>query len=186
MRLLIWLTRSSLILCGIVICSCQLSVKASAQTFTNPIFPSQDPWVTYVNGTYYYSEAYCGVADVCVKSSHSLTGLITAPWVGVWSSASFSNPNGGDIWSPEVHYVNGNWYIYYAADAGGNNNSHRIFVLQASNAGNPTGTYIEANTGLAHGQLNERGGVWAIDPDVFTAADGNLYLTFSCANTSTA
>ena len=155
------------------------SADATA-TFTNPIFKGQDPWVTLVGGTYYYSESYCGVADVCVKSSPTLTGLASAPWVGVWNHGQNTDPNGGDIWKPQIHYINGNWYIYYAAD-NGNNNNHHLFVLQASSS-NPVGSYVEGSTGLPHGQLNERRGVWAIDPNVFTAADGNLYITFSCTN----
>jgi len=149
-------------------------------TFTNPIFAGQDPWVTRVGGIYYYSESYCGVADVCLKSSPTLTGLASAPWVGVWNHGRDTDPNGRDIWKPQVHYINGSWYIYYAADNGDNNN-HRLFVLQAS-SNNPLGTYVEGSTGLPHGQMHESGGVWAIDPNVFIAADGKLYITFSCTH----
>src|SRR6185312_2310589 len=67
-----------------------------------------------------------------------------------------------------------------AADNGDNDN-HRLFVLQASSS-NPLGSYVEGSTGLPHGQLRENGGVWAIDPNVFTAADGKLYVTFSCTH----
>src|SRR6185437_6452869 len=66
-----------------------------------------------------------------------------------------------------------------AADNGSDDN-HRIFALQASNSSNPMGAYVEANTGVAHGQVYGTDGIWEIDPDVFTAADGNLYMTFSC------
>lgn len=157
-----------------------VAFTAKAQTFTNPVFNSQDPWVTYVNGTYYYSESYCGVADICVKTSSTLTGLSSAPWIGLWSHGQNTDPNGSDIWAPEIHFLNGNWYIYYAAD-NGNNNNHHLFILQSS-SGSPTGPYVEGNTGLPHGQLNESTGNWAIDPDVFVAGDGNLYITFSCTN----
>ena len=154
----------------------------AANTFINPIFSSFDPWVTFVNGMYYYTQSYCGAADICVKSSPTLSGLANAPWVGVWNHANNADPNGGDIWAPELHYVGGNWYIYYAAD-NGNNNNHRLFALVPTTAnGGPTGSFTEANTGLTHGQLNESTGNWAIDPDVFVAADSNLYLTWSCTN----
>lgn len=155
------------------------SADATA-TFTNPLFTGQDPWVTKVGGTYYYSESYCGLADICLKSSPTLTGLASAPWVGVWSHGQDTDPNGRDIWKPQIHCINGNWYIYYAADNGDNNN-HRLFVLQASSS-NPLGSYVEGSTGLPHGQLHEYSGVWAIDPNVFTAADGKLYITFSCTH----
>ena len=158
------------------------SYALSAQTFTNPTFTSQDPWVTFVNGMYYYTESYCGTADVCVKASSTLTGLSSASWIGLWTHGASTDPNSTDIWAPELHYINGGWYIYYAAD-NGNNNNHHLFVLTTS--GGPTSAFHEADTGLAHGQMAESTGNWAIDPDVFTAADGNLYITFSCTNQNT-
>lgn len=157
----------------------ETAVSASAQNFTNPTFSGGDPWITFVNGNYYYSRSYCGVGDICVKSSSTLTGLANASWVGVWNHGQNIDPNGDDIWAPELHYINGGWYIYYAADNGDNAN-HHLFVLTTS--GGPASPFSEANTGLSHGQLTESTGNWAIDPDVFTAADGKLYITWSCTN----
>jgi len=156
---------------------------AGAQTFTNPLFNGGDPWVTYVSGTYYYSESYCGLATICIKTSSTLTGLATASWVGVWNNPS-SGPNSGDVWAPELHYINGAWYIYYAADNAGNNDTHRLFVLQADST-NPLGSYSMGNTGATNGQLVESTNHWAIDPDVFVAADNYLYVVWSCTNYST-
>ena len=154
-----------------------------AATFINPVFQGQDPWVTYVDGTYYYSGSNCGVADICIKESRSLSGLAKAPWMGVWKHAHDSDPNAREIWAPELHRVNGRWYIYYAADDG-DNNHHRLFVLSSDGTGSRLGTFHEAGTGLPHGEVHLSSDRWAIDPDVFTAADGKLYLTWSCTNFS--
>lgn len=105
-----------------------LTVVTQAHTSTNPTFASQDPWITYVNGAYYYSESYCGSASICIKASTTLTGLSGAAWVGVWSAPAIG-PNSGDVWAPELHYVDGQWYIYYAADTG-NNDTHRPGIRQ--------------------------------------------------------
>jgi GH43 family beta-xylosidase len=37
-----------------------------------------------------------------------------------------------ELWAPELHFIKGKWYMYFAADDG-NNNNHRIYVLE-----NPT------------------------------------------------
>jgi GH43 family beta-xylosidase len=136
------------------LCYCALAwvvwASCSAQTFTNPVLSSQDPWVTFDNGVYYYSESNCGLADICVVSSPTLTGLATAREVGVWHAPN-GGPNGREIWSPEIHKVNGHWYIYYAADDGSNDN-HRLFILRADSS-NPLGTYSMANTGLPNGRI---------------------------------
>nr|WP_239536146.1 glycoside hydrolase family 43 protein [Dyella kyungheensis] len=158
-----------------------LALPCAAETFTNPVFVGQDPWVTYEDGVYYYSSSHCGVAEICVKQSRTLTGLATAPWQGLWTPHRGSDPNGKEIWAPELHRVNGRWVIYYAADDG-DNNHHRLFALTSDGKGNGLGQFTEADTGLPHGQLDASTDHWGIDPNVFTAADGKLYLTWSCTN----
>lgn len=158
-----------------------LASPCAAETFTNPVFVGQDPWVTFVDGVYYYSSANCVVADICIKQSRTLTGLATAPWQGVWKHGRDSGINGKEIWAPEMHRVDGRWVIYYAADDG-DNNHHRLFALTSDGQGDALGTFVEADTGLPHGQLDASTDHWGIDPNVFTAADGKLYLTWSCTN----
>lgn len=165
-----------------------LSGGAFAQTFSNPVVsPNQDPGITYVNGTYYLltTAFLCQPEHICMRTSATLTGLKTAPLMDIWSAPPDPTaPNYNDLWQPELHYINGIWYIYYAADDGGqagvtpgNNSHHRLFVLQSPS---PGGTWVEGVTGLPHGQLNEQSGYWGIDPNVFTGLDGKLYLAFSC------
>ena len=155
----------------------RIPADASA-TFHNPLFKGGDPWVTRVDDIYYYAASNCGRADVCIKRSASLTGLADASWEGVWSHAAASDPNADEIWAPELHYLDGRWYIYYAADDGSNEH-HRLYVLVADA---PEGPYTEGDTGHPHGALVESSGHWAIDPNVFSAADGKRYLTWSCTD----
>jgi GH43 family beta-xylosidase len=54
--------------------------------------------------------------------------------------------------------------------------------LTSDGKGNGLGQFTEADTGLPHGQLDASTDHWGIDPNVFTAADGKLYLTWSCTN----
>jgi GH43 family beta-xylosidase len=154
--------------------------------FTNPIFVSQDPWITYVKGKYYFSQSGCGntcgsagANTIYIKESATLTGLSTAVWNAVWTAPA-TGPNSTNVWAPELHYINSAWYIYYAAtDATGEVSNHRNFVLQAM-SGSPLGQYTAGNTGAPNGELVDSTGTYAIDPDVFTATDGALYLTWSC------
>jgi len=157
-----------------------LGAPASAPggTFTNPLFAGGDPWVTRVDDVYYYSASDCGVAAICLKRSRSLSGLASAPWVGVWNPPKKHGANSKEIWAPEIHHLEGRWYIYYAADDG-DNNHHRLYVLESDRAQGP---YREADTGYPDGRLPDSSGDWAIDPDTFIAADGRLYLTWSCTD----
>lgn len=151
---------------------------AAAQTFTNPVFTSQDPWVTCVGGVYYYSESEGWT--VYVRKAGSLSGLAAAKPVAVWTAPA-TGPNSQYVWAPELHFVNGRWYIYYTADQG-DDVSHRLFVLQATTS-DPQGAFATADTGAPYGQLVTPDDNQAIDPDVFTGPDGKLYLVWSSVTT---
>jgi GH43 family beta-xylosidase len=150
---------------------------ANAQTFSNPLFPSQDPYVTFWEGNYYYTDA--GNNGIHVTKSPTLTGLSSAPPLTVWTSPWVGPDGHANLWGPEIHQVNGKWYIYFSADYQ-SNGRHRLYVLEGGK--NPLDPYQVANTGSARGQLVESTGKWAIDPDVFVGADNQLYLTWSCTN----
>jgi GH43 family beta-xylosidase len=143
-----------------------LTGSALASTFTNPLFKSQDPWVTFAGGFYYYSDS--NGATVSIRKSTTLTGLAHAPAVRVFTPATSSHNR--DLWGPELHFLRNHWYIYYAADDGRNAN-HRLYVAEAA-TDDPLGSYTDM------GELSEPSDDWAIDPDVFEA-HGALYLVWS-------
>jgi GH43 family beta-xylosidase len=78
--------------------------------------------------------------------------------------------NSSNVWAPELHYVNGKWYIYYAADDGVNEN-HRMFVLE-SETEDPLGKYTDKG-------MMDTAGRWAIDGTIFQKQDGSLYFIWS-------
>jgi len=168
---------------GFFCASNALSQQPPHGFFTNPLFRGGDPWIVYEDGVYIYSSADCAPHRdaICLKRSTTLAGIIDAPFKTVWMPRDRHDPNGTEIWAPEIHKLNGFWYIYYAADPKRNNERHRLFVLRAVTS-DPLGAYEEADTGAPHGALLTSDGHWAIDPDVFTAADGRLYLAWSCTN----
>lgn len=163
----VWLALAAL---SLVLVTC----RSGAQAFTNPVFQSQDPWVTYVDGSYYYSDS--AGRSIRIRKSPTLTGLATATPIVVWRAPD-RGPNSQNVWSPEIHCIGAAWYIYYAADDG-DNAHHRIFVVQATSS-DPQGSYREGDTGYPAGEIHEANNCWAIDPDVFTAADGKRYLVWS-------
>jgi GH43 family beta-xylosidase len=60
----------------------------------------------------------------------------------VWTYPT-SGPNCNGVWAPELHYLSGKWYIYYAATTCDNNNAnHRMFVLEG-NSQDPLGSYTD-------------------------------------------
>src|SRR4051812_39716523 len=107
-----------------------------AATFTNAIIADgQDPWAIYKDGFYYYTQTTGG--SVIVRRCSRLTGtsgLSNANQVRVFNPPA---PNNQDVWAPELHFLRGRWYAYYAADDGTNAN-HRVYVAEATTS-NPQG-----------------------------------------------
>jgi GH43 family beta-xylosidase len=85
-------------------------------TFTNPLAAGADPWVVKQDGTYYYIQSRND--GIWIAKSNQLTGVIVAPATQVWSAPA-SGWNRTNVWAPELHHIDGHWYIYYAAGASG-------------------------------------------------------------------
>jgi GH43 family beta-xylosidase len=138
-------------------------------TFTNPLAAGADPWVVKQDGMYYYVQSINdGINDgIWVSKAPTLTGVITAPRTRVWSppvTPPDTAWNRKNVWAPELHYIDGLWYIYYAAGrAGPPFTSQHAGVLE-SNSTDALGTYTDRGmlyTGdsLGTGQGNR----WSID-----------------------
>lgn len=97
------------------------------ERFENPVASrGADPWVIREGDHYYY--CFAGRGAVWVASSKSLVDVFTAKPVEVWRPER-GKPWSHGIWAPELHRLDGAWYIYVAADDGENAN-HRMQVLK--------------------------------------------------------
>jgi GH43 family beta-xylosidase len=125
------LTATAVLACGVVNAQAPqpapLPIVESPETLVNPILPSgPDPWVIWHDGFYYYMNTTG--RNLKIWKTRSMADLATAENKVVWTPP-LSGPNSRDVWAPELHYLRGKWYIYFAADAG-TNASHRIWVLE--------------------------------------------------------
>lgn len=135
--------------------------------FTNPILTSgPDPWV-FQDGEYYYLTFTTG-GNVTVYRTREMSDLSGAIQRVIWRAPA-TGPNSRNIWAPEIHKVNGKWYVYYAADDG-NNDNHRMFVLQNENEDPLLGTWQDL------GELELPADRWAIDGTIFEHNDELYYL----------
>lgn len=138
-------------------------------TFTNPLLPSgADPSVEYHDGFYYYMQTTG--TNLTIWKTRDITDLRDAERKIVWNPPA-SGPYSHDIWAPELHYVDGKWYIYFAADAG-TNETHRIWVLENASPDPLTGVWT------MEGKFADPSDKWAIDPTVFENK-GQLYAVWS-------
>ncbi|MBY5960140.1 glycoside hydrolase family 43 protein [Membranicola marinus] len=138
-------------------------------TFTNPILPSgADPYSTWHDGYYYYTHT---VGDrLILWKTDNLANLSSAEKRTIWvppSGEMFSK----NIWAPEFHFIEGRWYVYFAADDGDNNN-HRMYVMENKSEDPFQGDWE------FKGKVGTHLDRWAIDGNVFTYKD-QLYMIWS-------
>lgn len=142
------------------LCATLLAAGGTAvASFTNPILPSgPDPWIAQAGKTYYLMVTRGD--RLTIRKTTDITKVATAPEVTIWTPPP-TGPNSRSIWAPELHRINGRWFVYYtAADSAHDDNLHRgIFVLENDGADPTQGRWI------SHGRVNTR--YSAIDPTMF-------------------
>ncbi|WP_020620366.1 family 43 glycosylhydrolase [Paenibacillus daejeonensis] len=143
--------------------------------FYNILFQNGgDPWVyKHTDGYYYYTHTTGG--NVTLWRSKTITGLEGGDRMVAWTP-----PRGtmysSNIWAPEIHHVQGKWYIYFAADNGTNAN-HRMYVLENDSDNPLTGTWT------FKGKITDPSDRWAIDGTVLEVADQLYFLWSGWENT---
>lgn len=146
------------------------AADAQPATFTNPLLPGgPDPWVVRDGATYYYLNTMGNRIDIWKTAD--ITDLAHAERKTVWTPPA-QGPNSISIWAPELHRIDGRWYIYYtAAERGHDDDAHRgIFVLENESADPTTGSWRD------RGQLKTR--YHGIDGTTF-AYKGRRYFVYS-------
>jgi GH43 family beta-xylosidase len=127
-----------------------------------------DPFFAYRDGKYYH----CFLAWGCffVSSFDTLEEATTDGAVVAYIPSAEDAEYMTDCWAPEMHYIDGYWYIYYSASDGKSEN-HRMYVLK-SKTPNAMGEYEFV------GQITDSTNKWAIDGTVFEYK-GEMYYCWS-------
>lgn len=136
----------------------------SRQMFTNPVAPvGHDPWVVQNDGVYYY--CYADKNQLWINHSPDLTETVQFAGRSVWTP-----PEGElyskQLWAPELHPLDGAWYIYVAA-SDGTNETHRMYVLRSDT---PTGKFEFV------GKIATPDDKWAIDGTVLEVGDQRYFV----------
>ncbi|EIM82112.1 glycoside hydrolase family 43 protein [Stereum hirsutum FP-91666 SS1] len=149
------------------------ALLALGATFTNPIRDENgsDPWMTYFDGYYYLTTTEW--TDVTITRATTVEGLKTGETTVAFSTTATAYCC--NVWAPEIHLVNGIWYIYYVAGTSDAANQH-IQVLEG-NADSPWGLIP---TPVRRIVIPNRD-VWSIDPTIMVLSSGQ-YLVYSSFN----
>lgn len=150
----------------------------SEQTeYNNPIVLERaDPWIyKHTDGYYYFTGSVPGYQEIEVRRAKSLNELEDGERSSVWHA----HPEGEMsklIWAPEIHFIQGKWYIYFAAagddkvDKG--TFQHRMYVLECADENPVTGDWIEK------GQVKTAFESFSLDATTFEL-QGKLYYVWA-------
>ena len=74
-----------------------------------------DPYVyRHEDGSYYFTASVPAYDRIVLRKADSLEGLKKAKEITVWTKHEKGNMS-KHIWAPELHFIDGTWYIYFAA-----------------------------------------------------------------------
>jgi GH43 family beta-xylosidase len=151
---------------------------APGRTYANPLksVKGADPWIQFHDGNYYMIST-SWTSELTMRKSPTLAGLSTAPTIQVYRETVADRCC--NIWAPEMHLLNGRWYLYYTAGVGGSNyDSQRLHVLESAGS-DPLGPYTYKNRIQG---TNATG--WLIDGSVLRVGS-QLYVIASAFTTAT-
>ena len=147
--------------------------KANLIQISNPLIEQRaDPWIyRHTDGYYYFTATVPAYDKLILRRAETLEGLATAPEVVLWEKHK-SGIMGAHIWAPELHQIDGKWYIYFAAGSAEDIWAIRIYVLENESANPLEGTWVE------RGQLKTDWESFSLDASTFEH-DGTRYLVWA-------
>jgi len=115
------------------------------KTMNNKPFIEQraDPYVMrHTDGKYYFTASVPAYDKIVLRKADSLKELQTAEETVIWTKHE-NGEMSKHVWAPELHYLDGKWYVYFAAGERDNIWKIRPFVLECADADPITGTWVE-------------------------------------------
>lgn len=143
-------------------------------TFQNPLWNGADPWMTKYGDEY----IYCLSANNSIIVSRSKYITKKGELKTIWSAPSIGW-NRSCVWAPEIHFINGLWYVYYAAGESGPPFIHQRTGVLRSKTDDVFSDYEDMgilNTGDYPDNLSKN--IWSIDMTVLEHR-GKLFAIWS-------
>jgi GH43 family beta-xylosidase len=143
------------------------------ETLKNPIVEQRaDPWVyKHTDGFYYFTASVPEYDRIEVRRSKTIQGLGDAEPVVAWTKHE-DGIMSANIWAPEIHFIDGKWYIYFAAARKDAIFDHRMYVIENDSQNPLEGNWVEK------GQVRTAWESFSLDATTFEH-QGNLYYVWA-------
>ena len=156
-----------------------LDALTAADTIPNPlILQRADPYIVrHTDGYYYFMGTVPEYDRLELRRAQTIAGLAAAGAKTIWRQHP-AGEMGAHIWAPEIHFIGGKWYVYFAAGRADKVWDIRIYVLENASPNPLEGGWTE------RGQLKTNWESFALDATTFEH-HGTRYLLWA-QNDSTA
>ncbi|CAJ0546494.1 Ff.00g011210.m01.CDS01 [Fusarium sp. VM40] len=134
-------------LLGLLFLLCNTVTLANAQSpaiyYDNPLIHQRaDPHILkHTDGWYYFTASVPEYDRIILRRSETIQGLADAREVTIWNRES-SKAGIGYVWAPEIHHIDGKWYIYFALGRKSDFDI-RMFVLEGAGDDALTALWVE-------------------------------------------
>ncbi|GEM05400.1 glycosyl hydrolase [Halolactibacillus miurensis] len=151
----------------------EVSGQIKVNQFKKPFIEQRaDPYLyKHTDGYYYFTGSYPLYDRIVLRRSQSLDALPEAEEKVIWE-AHESGIMSEHIWAPELHFIDGKWYMHFAAGEKEDVWAIRPYVLECT-ADNPLeGEWVEK------GQVNTEFQSFSLDATTFEI-NGKRYLVWA-------
>ena len=131
----------------------------------NPLVRNRaDPHIhRHTDGHYYFTATAPEYDRIVLRRSRTLSGLTEAGESVIWKKHT-DGDMGAHIWAPEIHHIDGAWYVYFAAAPADDVWKIRMWVLENTHRDPFQGSWTE------RGQIATAWDTFALDATTFTHA----------------
>lgn len=116
----------------------------STPAYPNPLILNRaDPYILkHTDGYYYFTASVPEYDRIILRRSRTIAGLAGAQETVIWRKRD-EGEMGNHIWAPELHRIDGKWYIYFAAGEAENKWAIRQYALECAEDNPCEGTWTE-------------------------------------------
>lgn len=147
--------------------------QAAPVAYTNPIANQRaDAHIWKHTDGYYYLTATVPEYDrIVLRRATTVQGLASAAETVIWRRHG-SGEMSANIWAPEIHHIDGKWYVYFTAGRVDDRFRIRMYVLESSSANPLTGAWTE------RGRITTSWDTFSLDETTFVH-NGVRYLAWA-------
>lgn len=120
------------------------SCNFSKTPYNEPFIAQRaDPYIyRHGDGSYYFTASVPEYDRIILRRSDTILGLRAEKEVTIWEKHE-KGIMSAHIWAPELHFINGRWYVYFAAGSSEDVWAIRPYVLECREQDPMTGIWRE-------------------------------------------